>query len=96
MKITWAPVAVERVEEISRLIATENPSGAAAWVEDLFQAVERLSSFPESGRTIREIPSGPYRQILHGEYRIIYRLQGKRLFVLTVRHGRRQLDRGEL
>lgn len=96
MTITWAPLAVERVEEISRGIAEDNPSAAAEWVVDLFARVERLSSFPEGGRVIREIPGGPYRQILHGEYRVIYRVRRKRILVLTVRHGRRILDPHEL
>jgi plasmid stabilization system protein ParE len=94
--ITWSSLAVDRIIEISRDIASENLAAAETWVVDLFARVDRLRSFPESGRVIRELPRGPYRQILHENYRVIYRIEGPRVIVLTVRHGRRLLDFGEL
>src|SRR5437762_12312234 len=35
---------------------------------------EPLALLSESGRILRESPSGPYRELLHGEYRVIYRV----------------------
>lgn len=96
MRITWSPLAVDRVIEVIRYIASANPRGAENWAADLFERVDRLRSFPESGRVLREIPRGPYRELLHGEYRVIYRVLRSRVLILTVRHGRRLLDPGEL
>jgi plasmid stabilization system protein ParE len=36
-------------------------------------AVSRLSNFPQRGRVVPEFPDGPYREILVGQYRVIYR-----------------------
>jgi plasmid stabilization system protein ParE len=44
---------------------------------------------PEAGRD-------ELRQVLHGKYRLIYRIEPTRLVVLTVRHCRRQWDPAEL
>ena len=96
MTITWSPLAVARIIEISRRIASDNPQAAQSWLGELFERADRLRSFPQSGRTIREIPAGPYRELLHGEYRVIYRVAKSRVLILTVRHGRRLLDSGEL
>ncbi len=63
----------------------------------LFQVVERLESFPESGRLVPEMPDRrDLREAIHGEYRIIYRLEAEQVSILTVRHARRLLDPTEM
>ena len=96
MRIAWSPLAIDRTIAVIRHIATANPQNAERWATGLFERVNRLRSFPESGRILRENPSGPYRELLHGEYRIIYGVVRSRVLILTVRHGRRLLDPGEL
>ena len=49
MKLIWSPLAIERVSEIAEYIAQDKPGAAAKWVEKIFNIVERLSEFPESG-----------------------------------------------
>ena len=41
----------------------------------------------ESGRLVPEL-----REVIHGAYRVIYRIESGRVSVLTVRYGRRLLD----
>ncbi|MGH3089068.1 MAG: type II toxin-antitoxin system RelE/ParE family toxin, partial [Rubrobacteraceae bacterium] len=46
-----------------------------------------------SGRSVPEMPDRPdLREVIHGEYRIIYRVEPERVSILTVRHARRLLD----
>ena len=96
MRITWSPLALDRTIAITRYIATANPRSAEKWAAGLFERVSRLRTFPESGRILRENPNGPYRELFHGEYRIIYRVVRSRVLILTVRHGRRLLGPDEL
>lgn len=96
MKLTWSPLAIDRVLEIARYISSDNPDASQRWVTELFDRVDRLRRFPGSGFTLPDIPSGPYRQLLHGDYRVVYRVEETRILILTVRHGRRLLDPGEL
>ena len=56
----------------------------------MFAAVTPLAQFPESGRVVPEFGRDEIRELLHGEYRILYKVEAHRLAVLTVRHGRRR------
>ena len=96
MKIIWSPLAMERVIEIAQYIAQDSLNSAQKWVESTFQAVERLETFPKSGRMVPEIMQDEFREILHGNYRIIYRLQRECISILTVKHGRQILPVDEI
>ena len=56
-------------------------------------AVRWLGQFPESGRTVPEAPHGPYRELIVGPYRVIYRYHRERnqIAVLAIVHGSRRL-----
>jgi plasmid stabilization system protein ParE len=91
MKIIWSPLSLDRVTEIARYIAQDNPSAAKKWVGALFDKVELLKSSPQAGRVVPETHSDDIREILYGNYRIIYRLEEKKVSILTVRHGKQIL-----
>jgi len=86
MRIIWSPLAVERIAEISDYIAEDNPDASVTWIESIFEVIERLDDYPESGRIVPEIGRPYFREIIHGHYRIIYKIQQEDLFILTVRH----------
>ena len=46
---------MEQVRDIASYIALDKPSVAVQWAEKIFNSVERLSDFPDSGRTVPEI-----------------------------------------
>jgi plasmid stabilization system protein ParE len=91
VKITWSPLAIDRVAEIAKYISQDSPNSAQKWVESTFSVVERLEQFPKSGRIVPEIMQDNFREIIHGNYRIVYRLQRESISILTVRHGRQLL-----
>jgi len=96
VKIIWSPLAIDRVAEIVEYIAQDSPNSAEKWVESTFQVVERLEKFPKSGRIVPEIKQDDFREIIHGNYRIIYRLQTKIVSILTIRHSRQILPLDEI
>ena len=96
MELTWSPLAIERVTEIAQYIARDSPNAAQKWVESTFQTVERLKKFPKSGRTVPEIMLDDFREIIHGNYRIIYRVERNQVSILTVRHGKQILPVDEI
>ena len=59
---------------------------------DALQAVERLAHLPRIGRVVPEINDTAIREIILGNYRIIYRLHTELAEILTVYHGARLLD----
>lgn len=96
MKIIWSPLAIQRVQEIADYIAYDKPPAAIQWVESVFDAAEKLQQHPQFGRQLPELQNPNYREIIHGNYRIIYRLEEKRILILTVRHGSQILPREDL
>lgn len=96
MKIAWSPLAVDRVAEIAGYIAWDKPSAAVAWVNDVFSQVGRLSSSPEIGRIVPEIGNPQFRELLYGNYRLVYRIERDRISILTVRHGKQLLPIEEI
>jgi toxin ParE1/3/4 len=92
MKLVWSPLALERVAEIALYIAEDKPLAAEQWVEAIFAAVERLESFPLSGRIVPEADRRDLREVVHGNFRIVYRVEEHQLSVLTIRHSRQQLE----
>ena len=59
---------------------------------DVLQAVERLEDFPASGRMVPEANDPAVREIILGNYRIVYRVEQELVETLTVYHGARLLD----
>jgi plasmid stabilization system protein ParE len=96
VKIIWSPLAIDRVAKIAEYIAQDSPNSAQKWVESIFKIIERLEEFPKSGRIIPEIMQDDFREIIHGNYRIIYRLQIEIISILTIRHGRQILPIDEI
>ncbi len=91
MKVLWSPLAVDRIAEIAEYIAQDNPGAAEKWLNAVFKKVEELKGFSKNGHIVPETDNKSIRELIHGNYRIVYRLEERRLSVLTVRHGKQIL-----
>ena len=78
MRVIWSPLAADRASEIAAYIAQDNIAAAEKWVNTVFAKVERLKAFPESGRIVPEINDYHFRELIYGNYRIIYRIEKNR------------------
>ena len=96
MRIIWSPLAVDRASELADYIAQDKPSAAEKWIDTVFSKVEQLKSFPEIGRIVPEINDSQFRELIYGNYRIIYRIETKQISILTIRHGRQILPINEI
>jgi plasmid stabilization system protein ParE len=96
MRIIWSPLAVDRASEIADYIAQDKPSAAEKWIYPVFSKVEQLKSSPEIGRIVPEINDSQFRELIYGNYRIIYRIETKQISILTIRHGRQILPINEI
>jgi plasmid stabilization system protein ParE len=96
MELEWSPLAVQRVVEIAKYIAMDKPTVANDWAIEIFDFVEKLIDFPQLGRVVPEINDENYREIIKGNYRIIYRVGLNNISILTVRHGKQILPIDEL
>ena len=92
MKVSWTTTALRRLDGFAQEIAREDPARARAWIDEVFASVARLEQFPESGRIVPEVGKPSIREVLCGNYRVVYSLRGRRVFIRTVRHVRQQFD----
>ncbi len=96
MKIIWSPLAIDKASEIAEYIAQDKPSAAERWINTIFSKVEQLKSSPEIGRIIPEIRNVQFRELIYGNYRIVYRIEKKQISILTIRHGKQILPINEI
>lgn len=93
-RIVWTRKALADLREIHDYIARDSPRYARIQVERIQNAALNIGRFPEIGRILPEFPDGPWREILTGNYRVIYRWdsESKRGLILAVVHGRQLLN----
>lgn len=96
MKVAWTSTAVSRIEAIEDYIADDDPEAAVSFVSELLEKGESLSLHPQRGRFVPELPASGLRELLHGSYRIVYRVLPKQVQILTVFEGHRALRKSEL
>jgi toxin ParE1/3/4 len=91
-QVRWTSQAADDIESIAEFISQDSIHYASLFVSDILAAVERLEDFPQIGRIVPELNVPAVREIILGDYRIVYRLKGEIAEILTVFHGGRLLD----
>jgi len=91
MKLEWSPLAMDRVGKIAEYIYLDSPSSAKKWSNEIFDSTEKLLDLPNIGRVVPELEDKKIREIIKGNYRIIYRIDTNIISILTVRHTRQIL-----
>ena len=73
-KPIWSPSAKLDLKDITAFIAEDSISAAERFIGSLFQSVERLADFPESGRMVPEFGDPSIREVIRRPCRIVYRV----------------------
>ncbi len=96
MNVTWSREASENLVEIEKFIARDSVERAVRFVDALIDHAEAiLADNPKSGRVLPEIGNPDLRELIFRGYRIVYRLKGNALEILTVFEGHRLLRLNE-
>ena len=96
MRVRWSPLAFLRLIEIEEFISEDDPVAAERVTESLVEKASKLAVNPKRGRPLPELPGAPYRELVVGNYRVVYRVAGKSVDILTVFEGHRLLRLDEL
>lgn len=87
MRVVWTPEAEQDRADIWDYIVADNPR-AAARMDALFsKAAASLEDHPELGRT-GTVP-GTRELIPHENYRMVYEILGKKIWILALAHTSR-------
>ncbi len=96
MKVIWTELAVEKLEEYADYIALDKPTAALKWAESIQESANNLGDFPNIGRQVPEIKREDIREIIKGNYRIIYRIDSNYISILTIHHTKQLFDKSEI
>jgi toxin ParE1/3/4 len=96
VRITWAPLADEQVDDAIASIASDAPAAAREWLEQLLERVQSLAAFPDSGRMVPELQREDIREIIVSPYRVMYRRTADLVQIVAVRHAAREFDEDEV
>ena len=95
-RLIWTEPALTDLEVIAEYIALDNPDAANALVRKVFDAVDRLIQFPNSGSKPPEIRRLPYRQVIVSPCRIFYRTAADIIYIVLVMRREQDLNIAEL
>ena len=89
--VLWMPSALADLRGIQEYISRDSIYYADKFVDEAFDATEKLEIFPEMGRIVPELGIPSVREIFYGSYRIIYELINDDAHIIAVIHGKRLL-----
>ena len=90
-EVIWAPSARLDLAELASYIRESRPLASAHFVREVFQMVEHLADFPESGRVVPEFDDPGIREVIRRPCRIVYRIHadGHTVEIVRVWHAAR-------
>ena len=93
MKIVFSSQAKADLAEIVKFIAYDKSQAARKWAAAIRESVSKLSDFPKIGRAAPEFGEETIRELIKGQYRVVYKIDDQKntIVIVTIHHGRRPL-----
>jgi toxin ParE1/3/4 len=93
--VLWAAVAENDLLGILLYIADESPRNALKVMTQIRNRTSKLKQSPMQGRVVPELLSqgiSQYREVVVSPWRVIYRVEGNQVFVVSVIDSRRNVE----
>ncbi len=94
-EVIWAETAQNDLAKIIDFIAQDSPSTALKILDKIKNRVSGLALSPERCRIVPELHNqgiNIYREIVIDPWRVLYRISGSMVFVLSILDSRRNLE----
>ena len=91
-KIRWSPRAASNFEEICNYIAKDSEVYAIIFAKKVYGIIKSIPQFPKAGRIVPEYGDENIREKIYENYRIVYRIKGDFIEIVTICHGAKQLE----
>jgi toxin ParE1/3/4 len=94
-EVLWVEAAIRDLEQIVDYIAEEAPLAAQRLFDEVVEKSQALESLPRCGRVVPELARfeiTTYQELILRPYRLMYRIDGKRVSVVGFFEGRRNLE----
>jgi addiction module RelE/StbE family toxin len=87
VEITFSDIALENVRDIYDFIAKDSPRFAEIELQKIYGRIEVLHDFPLSGKIVREYNMAERRELIEGNYRIVYQILSENsISIATIHH----------
>ena len=97
VRIVWTEVSIEDLKEIFDYIAKDSVRQATITVNKIYQRAQVITDNPNIGRIVPEFNEKLIREVIAGNYRIIYRIKSEvQDDILRVYHTARLLKRNKI
>ncbi len=96
MKIEWTEPSENDLGEIYDYIARDAPYYAEQFIDRIIDATGKLEDHPKIGRQVPEANLDNVRELIFQNYRIIYLIKHKVIYIITVIHDSRDLNLMEI
>jgi len=86
-EVVWSYVAENDLRNIIEYIAEDSPANALKVFKKIKQKASSLYILPERGRIVQELREQgilQYRELILSPWRVIYRISGKSVYVLSI------------
>lgn len=92
VKVIWTESALQDIRDIAEYIARDSVRYAELTALELFESADVLEQHPRIGAKVPEFNEESIRQLVRGNYRIVYFIVDEyRIDILAVHHSARLL-----
>ena len=96
VKIVWTERSLTDLEDIAEYIAKDSEKYASLTIEKIIHQTLILEKQPRMGRVVPELNDRRFRELIIGNYRVIYEHSKSVVNILTVYHAKRNLRKQNL
>jgi toxin ParE1/3/4 len=91
-EVIWSDSAIQDLNDIGEYISKDSEKYAEITVNQLFSSTDILEDQPKAGKIVPEFEIESIRELIRGNYRIVYQLIEDQLIqILAVHHSARLL-----
>ncbi|MBX3301878.1 MAG: type II toxin-antitoxin system RelE/ParE family toxin [Nitrospira sp.] len=88
-EVVWTTSARNELDDIVTYIAKDAPLSALAFLEEVLNTANSLTTLAQRGRIVPEFQNPLVRELFIKHYRLLYEIQDRAVYVLGFIHGAR-------
>ncbi len=91
VEIIWTELAIEDLESIHPIFQKDSKVYADRQVDKIIDRVDQIGNIPKSGSVVPEFNSELIRDLIEGNYRIIYKINSLNIGIVRIHYAAKQL-----
>lgn len=97
VRINWTRRAQEDLKSIADFISNDSTFYAQRQIDKILNRTQALKEFPQIGKIVREYGEESIRELVLGNYRIIYEIfSDSEIGIVTIHHSARDLSQRKI